>query len=61
LIKANVILLNPPSQSIVLRVGLVNTNQLLSACGYRLPMADESLRITGLLSLNGVYNSRRRQ
>jgi hypothetical protein len=60
-IKPGVILLDPLRQSVAAAMGRVNASQLLPGYWYRLPMADESLRITMFLRLGGVYNRRRRQ
>jgi hypothetical protein len=59
-IKPRVILFDPLSQSVSVGVGLVNVNYLLPAYWFRLPMADERLRVSVFLRLGGVYNSRRR-
>jgi hypothetical protein len=59
-IKPSVILLDPLRQSVAAAMGLVNVNYLLPAYWFRLPMADESLRVSVFLRLGGVYNSRRR-
>ena len=59
-VKLNVILFDPPSQSVLVGVDLVNTYWIGAAYWHWLPMADESLRVTMLLRLGGVHNSGRR-